>query len=47
MMEHDKAEAEAWQVWQEILDYENQYLEQSAEINGGGFTPRDAPLFDM
>jgi integrase len=47
LVEMPDAEIEAWVFWQEILDYENQYLEQSAEVNGGGFAPRDAPLFDF
>ena len=43
----DEAEAEAWIVWQQQLTEENAYLESNAEAQGGGFTPRDAPLFDM
>ncbi len=41
------AEIEAWEEYRAQLDRENWDLEQSAEVNGGGFTPRDAPLFDM
>ncbi len=40
---HDAAELEAWELWQEILDDENEQLAASAEVNGGGFTVRENP----
>lgn len=44
---HDEAEGEAWEVWQESLNTENAFLQASAEVNGGGFTPRISPQFDF
>ena len=44
---HDEAEFDAWELWQETLDDENAHLVAYAEVQGGGFTLRDAPLFDM
>jgi integrase len=41
------AEVEAWRDYEVQLDQENWYLEQAAEAQGGGFRPRQAPLFDM
>jgi hypothetical protein len=41
------AEIEAWDEYQAQLDRENWDLEQSAEAQGGGFTPRDSPLFSF
>ena len=34
-------------MWQETLDDENEQLAAYADAQGGGFMPRDAPLFDM
>jgi integrase len=38
---------EAWDEYQAQLDRENRELERASEAQGGGFTPRDAPLFDL
>ena len=46
-LSYEHAEFEAWELWQETLDDENAHLVAYAEVQGGGFTPRDAPLFDM
>jgi integrase len=46
-LSYEYAEVEAWELWQETLDDENEQGAAYAEVQGGGFTPRDAPLFDM
>lgn len=46
-LSHSEAEAEAWEVWEEQLRFENEQLEVTAEVQGGGFTPRACPLWDF
>jgi len=40
---HDEAELEAWGIWQDCLDEENQQLAASAEAHGHGFIVRENP----
>ncbi len=47
ILSHDGAEIEAWEFWQETLDWQNEQASAAAEVQGGGTVPRVAPLFDL
>ncbi len=47
LVDRPEAEIQAWTFWQEVLDEQNQQLAVQAEVQGGGFVPRENPLFDL
>ncbi len=47
LVDRPEAEIQAWTLWQETLDEQNEQLSAAAEVQGGGFVPRVSPLFDL
>jgi len=46
-LSYEDALSDAEKTYADQLETENTHLFQISEAQGGGFTPRDAPLFDM
>ena len=42
-LSHSEAESEAWEMWQDCLEEENEQMAVSAEVHGHGFTVRENP----